>query len=80
MKTTTLFSFMIVYTILNGTVIGTVQDYKTKKDCYGAQVIVNAKDTVYTNFDGSFIVHNVDSVKTLTTSYPPDKLPVIANN
>lgn len=79
MKTTTLFSFMIVYTVLNGTVIGTVKDYKTKKDSYGAQVIVNKQDTVYTNIDGTFIVNNVDSVTSLSTSYPPDKLPVIAN-
>ena len=80
MKTTTLFSFMIIYTVLNGTVIGTVKDFKTKKNSYGAQIIVNEKDTVYTKLNGTFIVNNVDSITTFSVSYPPDKLPIIANN
>lgn len=76
---TTLFSFMIVYTIFNGTVIGTVKDFKTKEASIGAQVIVNKQDTVYTDLDGAFIVHNIDSVSTLTTSYPPDLSKIVAN-
>jgi hypothetical protein len=78
MKTTTLFSFMIIYIIINGTVLGTVRDFKTKEVSIGAQVIINKTDTVYTNSNGEFYA-NVDSIKTLTTSYPPDQSKIIAN-
>lgn len=70
MKTTALFSFMIVYTVLNGTVIGTVKDIKTKEDLTGVRIVVNESDTTYTDFDGTFIVNNIDSVQTLKASYP----------
>jgi sporulation protein YlmC with PRC-barrel domain len=70
MKTTSLFSFMIVYLIINGTVIGTVTDIKTKEEITGARVIVNKTDTVYTDFNGQFIDSKVNEIKTLDVYYP----------
>jgi len=68
-----LLSLLIVYSISGEqekTVVGTVRDIKTNESLTGAQVIVNKTDTIYTNFDGAFIVRNVESINTLDVNYP----------
>ena len=61
---------MIVYMIINSTVIGTVKDIKTNEVLTGVRIIVNKTDTTYTDFEGTFVVNHVDTVNTINATYP----------
>ena len=69
---TLLLSFLILYVINTPLkeITGKVTDKDTSEELTGVMVIVNKKDTTYTDFDGNFRFTNVDSIRTIDLKYP----------
>lgn len=54
------------YTALSGN----IYDKKTNETLTGVKIIINKKDTVYSDFNGYFKFNNIDSLKHIEISYP----------
>jgi len=65
-----LISLLLSYIIGNNYEIkGKVTDRNTGEELTGVRIILNEKDTVYTDFDGNFILYSTDSVNVLKLNY-----------
>ena len=62
-----LLSFLVIYTlnIPQKELKGKITDRETSKNLMGIMVIINQKDTVYTNMNGYFIVKNIQHIESI---------------
>lgn len=72
MKSFLLLSFIVVYNfnVSNKILRGRVVDKDTSETLVGVMVIVNEKDTTYTNMNGYFAVKNIDKFNKINLKYP----------
>lgn len=67
---TLLLSFIVYYSISSIGISGKITDKKTSEELAGVMVIVNKKDTTYTDFEGNFYFKNVKKVYDIDLQYP----------
>ncbi len=67
---TFLLSFLVYYTLSTGGINGKIIDKNTSEELAGVRVIVNNKDTVYTDFNGEFKVKSISRIYKIEMSYP----------
>ena len=69
---TSLLAFLVIYSlnVKNKEIRGVVYDKTTMEELSGVKVILNQKDTIYTNFDGVFNFQNKDSLQRFDLEYP----------
>ena len=64
-----LLGFLMLYNISGGNMTGKIIDKSTKEELTGVMVVLNEKDTTYTDFDGVFKFTDVDSVMSIDLEY-----------
>lgn len=67
---TLLLSFLVYYTLSTEGINGKITDKNTSEELAGVMIVVNKKDTTYTDLDGNFRFRNIDSIKTIDLKYP----------
>jgi len=67
---TLLLSFIVYYSISTTGISGKITDKDTLEELAGVMIIVNKKDTTYTDLDGRFHFNNIDSIGVIDLKYP----------
>ncbi|MFW5847657.1 MAG: carboxypeptidase-like regulatory domain-containing protein [bacterium] len=62
-------TFFIIFSLSSSTIIGTIKDTDDKEPLSGVKVILNDRDTLYTDFNGEFTFNLNDSIKKIDCSY-----------
>lgn len=69
---TLLLSFLVLYVINTPMkeITGKITDKDTSEELAGVRIIVNKKDTTYTDLNGNFKFINIDSIRSIDLKYP----------
>lgn len=69
---TMIMAFLVIYSMSNSPkeISGKVLDKYTSEELVGVRVVVNDKDTTYTDLNGDFIINDVDTLKRIYVAYP----------
>lgn len=67
---TLLLSFIVYYSISTVGISGKIVDKETSEELVGVMVIINERDTTYTDFDGNFYFNKEEKIEILFLRYP----------
>ena len=65
-----LLSFLVYYTLSTGGINGKIIDKNTSEELAGVMVIINKRDTTYTDLDGNFHFKDINTIRTIDLKYP----------